>query len=68
MLKMTPADKAKEVLRSIGAVAEITRAYYINFLQQGFAEAQAFELARSAMVTHMSLGAQMKDEDEEEMW
>lgn len=42
---MTPDEKIKKLVESIGAVSEVTRLWYDAFLAQGFSESQALYLA-----------------------
>lgn len=42
---MTPDEKIKKLVESIGAVSEVTRLWYDAFLSRGFTESQALYLA-----------------------
>ena len=42
---MTPDDKIKNLIESIGAISEVTKLWYDSFLSRGFSESQALYLA-----------------------
>jgi len=59
------AGKLQEFLQGIGAIAEMTRLYYDQYLRVGFTTSQAFDLAKNLTIAHIQVAAAMNGGDRE---
>ena len=61
---MDGENKLLDLIKGIGAQAELTKLYYDNFLRVGFSPAAALEMTKCAMQTQMIIVANMNRSDE----